>query len=97
PTTTNLLSLGGEFFLVECSPFTAWLLSRFGISIGDIRGIFVSHIHDDHVVDLYKFAWNGYHRIELITTAEIREQVLRKFSSLWGVSREAVDLAFRWR
>lgn len=97
PTTTNLLSLGGEFFLWDCSPFTAWILTRVGICLGDIHGIFVSHIHDDHVVDLYRFAWNGYRRMELITTAEIREQVLRKFSALWGVSREAVDEAFTWR
>jgi|GEM_PF-2461801 len=97
PTTTNLLSLGGEFFLWDCSPFTAWLLTRLGISIGDIRGIFVSHIHDDHVVDLYKFAWNGYRKIELITTVEVKEQVLRKFSALWGVDREAVESAFDWR
>jgi CRP-like cAMP-binding protein len=68
-----------------------------GISIGDIRGIFVSHIHDDHVVDLYRFAWNGYRRIELVTSAEVREQVLRKFSALWGVSRDEVDGAFIWR
>lgn len=97
PTTTNLLSLGGEFFLWDCSPFTAWMLTRLGISIGDVRGIFVSHIHDDHVVDLYKFAWNGYRRMEIITTPEVREQVLRKFSALWGVTRDAVDAAFEWR
>lgn len=97
PTTTNLLSLGGEFFLWDCSPFTAWILQRIGISIGDIRGIFVSHIHDDHVVDLYKFAWNGHRRIEIITSGEVKEQVLRKFSALWGVTRDAVEAAFEWR
>ncbi|MBI5494217.1 MAG: cyclic nucleotide-binding domain-containing protein [Deltaproteobacteria bacterium] len=97
PTTTNLLSLGGEFFLWDCSPFTAWLLNRLGISVGDIRGIFVSHIHDDHVVDLYRFAWNGYRKIEIITTPEVREQVLRKFSALWGVERAKLEDAFRWR
>ncbi len=97
PTTTNLLHLGGEFFLWDCSPFTAWLLNHLGCSVGDIRGIFVSHIHDDHVVDLYKFAWNGHRKIELITTAEVKEQVLRKFSALWGMPRDEVEDAFTWR
>jgi CRP-like cAMP-binding protein len=97
PTTTNLLGLGGAFFLWDCSPFTSWILDRLGISLDDIQGIFVSHIHDDHVVDLYRFAWNGHRLTELITTAEVREQVLRKFAALWGVTRRDVEEAFTWR
>ncbi len=47
-----LLQACGKIFLIDAGPGTCRQLSRYGIDVGSIDDIFISHFHVDHVNDL---------------------------------------------
>jgi hypothetical protein len=97
PSTSYLLYLNHERYLWDCAPFIGNMLEGAGISIYQIKGIFVSHIHDDHVIDIIRFMRHGKFRIEIITTAEIKECFIKKISVLTGLNKETILARFKWR
>ena len=40
------------FYLVDCGSGVGRQLSRAGLRLDDLRGVFVTHLHSDHVIDL---------------------------------------------
>lgn len=97
PSTSYLLYLNHERYLWDCAPFIENMLEATGVSIYQIKGIFVSHIHDDHVVDIIRFMRHGKFKLEIITTLEIKECFIKKISVLTGLSKATIIARFRWR
>jgi hypothetical protein len=97
PSTSYLLYLNHERYLWDCAPFIENMLEATGVSIFQIKGIFVSHIHDDHVVDIIRFMRHGKFKVEIITTHEIQECLIKKISVLTGLNKAAIVARFKWR
>lgn len=51
--SAQVLSVHGRLFLIDCGEGTQGRLLRCGISMMKIEGIFLSHIHGDHIFGLF--------------------------------------------
>jgi ribonuclease BN (tRNA processing enzyme) len=50
--TASVVMAGGQPYLVDCGYGAVRGLVEAGIRIVDVRNVFVSHLHDDHTLDL---------------------------------------------
>jgi len=82
PTTGIVLWVNSNGFLVDGPVGTSAYLRRLGIPKSDLRGIVVSHVHDDHctLIDMIL----SEQRVNIITTREIYESMLIKISCVLG-------------
>jgi len=96
PSTSYLLTLNGEHYLIDCSPYVHRTLEQFGIAIDQIKGLFISHVHDDHTGDLAAFATSG-HRTDLYTSREVWEALKIKLACILDTNEAAIEASFRFR
>jgi hypothetical protein len=82
PTTGIVLWVNSNGFLVDGPVGTSAYLRRLGIPKSDLRGVIVSHVHDDHctLIDMIL----SEQRVNIITTREIYESMLIKVSCVLG-------------
>ncbi|MFI7481221.1 MBL fold metallo-hydrolase [Kocuria sp. M1R5S2] len=52
------------FYLVDCGHGVGRRLSQSGLEISDLRGIFLTHLHSDHTVDLGSLAVFGLYELQ---------------------------------
>ena len=50
--TATLLETGGAYYLIDCGAPVEALMKNMGKSLDHVRGIFVTHMHEDHVASL---------------------------------------------
>lgn len=96
PSTSYLLTLNGQYYLIDCAPFTHKILEKLGIGIEQIKGIIISHIHDDHSGDLLTFA-QASRKIEIITTREIWESIRIKLACIMDQHESQIAKYFSFR
>lgn len=96
PSTSYLLTLNGEPYLIDCSPYVHRTLEHLGIALEQIRGIFISHIHDDHTGDLIAFA-QANRRVDVWTTPEVWACLTIKLAAILDVPEAAIASMFRYR
>jgi ribonuclease BN (tRNA processing enzyme) len=92
----TLILFGGRAYLVDCGNGTAGQLAKAGTRLSDLAGIFVTHNHSDHVIDvgsLLVLAWDGGldHPIHVYGPPPLRRIVDR------GIDAAAYDIAARRR
>jgi ribonuclease Z len=51
-TTSQVVNLNERLFLVDCGEAAQIQMKRFGIKVGRINHIFISHLHGDHIFGL---------------------------------------------
>lgn len=96
PSTSYLMTLNGEHYLIDCSPYVHRTLEHLGIAVDQIRGIFISHIHDDHTGDLIAFALAN-RRIDLWTTPEVWASLQIKLAAILDREEGEISAMFRFR
>ncbi|MEB3188485.1 MAG: cyclic nucleotide-binding domain-containing protein [bacterium] len=84
PSTSYLLTVHGDHYLIDTSPYVHRTLAHLGIAIEQVRGIFISHVHDDHTGDILAFA-GAKRRLTLYTTREVRAGLVHKLAALLDV------------
>ncbi|HBN08227.1 MAG TPA: hypothetical protein DD435_06160 [Cyanobacteria bacterium UBA8530] len=90
PSSSYLLTLNGDYYLIDCAPFTHRLLERLGISTEQIKGVVLTHVHDDHAGGLPAFLQQN-EKIELISTLEILASAKIKLAAVLGVEEEEIE------
>lgn len=55
--------VGDAFYLVDCGHGTGRRINEAGLSMKDLRGIFITHLHSDHTVDLGGLALFGLYEM----------------------------------
>ncbi len=88
PSTGLVLCVDGHHVLVDAIPYVDHLLRARGISINQISGVFLTHLHDDHC-NLFPLMQSP-HKLDLITTREIYEMALIKLAMGLGWKTDAV-------
>lgn len=96
PSTSYLMTLSGEHYLIDCSPYVHRTLERFGVGLEQIRGLFISHIHDDHTGDMMAFA-RPEEPIDLFTTREVWACLMIKLAAILDADEATVSGFFRFR
>ncbi len=57
----NLVSTNRSFILVDCGSGVTQRLKEAKVSSADIDALFLTHLHSDHVVDLYQLIISSWH------------------------------------
>lgn len=56
--------VGDAVYLVDCGQGAAAQLSRAGLSVASLRGVFLTHLHSDHTIDLASLTVFGFMNIK---------------------------------
>ncbi len=94
PSTGLVLCVDGHHLLIDAIPYVDCLLRARGISINQISGVFLTHLHDDHC-NLFPLML-APHKLDLITTREIYEMALIKLAMGLGWDTDAVREHFNF-
>ena len=57
----NLVSTSQSSILVDCGSGVTQRLKEARVSSADIDALFLTHLHSDHVVDLYQLIISSWH------------------------------------
>ncbi len=93
PSTSYLLTVHGDHYLIDTSPYVHRTLAHLGIAVDQVRGIFISHVHDDHTGDLLAFA-TAKRRLTLYTSREVKAGLVIKLAALLDVSIAEAERRF---
>ena len=58
---SNLVSTNNSYILVDCGSGVTQRLKEAKVSSADIDALFLTHLHSDHVVDLYQLIISSWH------------------------------------
>ncbi|WP_105566128.1 MBL fold metallo-hydrolase [Microbacterium halophytorum] len=57
------IQVGDEFYLVDCGHGVGRRINEAGLSLKNLRGVFITHLHSDHTVDLASLAIFGLYEM----------------------------------
>lgn len=87
PCTGSLLVRGEEYSLVDAGPNLSEGLQALGLSVNDLRRLFMTHCHDDHFVGLTALML-AERRLLFHAVPWVRASVEKKFQALTGLGPE---------
>ena len=94
---SSLVSYEGTNYLIDAGSGVTQRLSEAGIKPGEIDYFFITHLHSDHIVDLYQLFISGWH-----TGRETRFKVFgpkglkSHFDKIFEAYKEELDLRKEW-
>ena len=94
---SSLVSYAGTNYLIDAGSGVTQRLSEVGIKPGEIDYFFITHLHSDHIVDLYQLFISGWH-----TGRETKFKVFgpkglkRHFDKIFEAYKEELDLRKEW-
>jgi len=94
PSTGLALCTNGHYLLIDAIPYVDHHLQARGISMNEVMGIYLTHLHDDHC-NLFPLM-RAARRLDLITTREIYAMALRKLAMGLGWCDAAIAEHFRF-
>jgi len=59
--SANLIQVNGAYYLFDCGGDVECKIKNLGIPFDDIRAVFISHMHEDHVCTLSSIVKRFYH------------------------------------
>jgi hemerythrin len=100
PCMGSMIVFQGRIYLVDAGPNITYSLTALGIGINEVKGVFVTHAHDDHFAGLTSLTRSD-HRIAFYAAPLVRASVVKKYVALTGGREsdfnryfETRDLAF---
>lgn len=96
PCMGSLVVYRGEFWLIDAGPHVRESLAALGLGVDDLRGVFITHAHDDHVVGLTALL-HAERRIQFLAVPWVRATVQEKLHALAGLDEEAFRQTFELR
>ena len=94
---SSLVSYEGKNYLIDAGSGVTQRLSEAGIKPGEIDYFFITHLHSDHIVDLYQLFISGWH-----TGRESKFKVFgpkglkSHFDKIFEAYKEELDLRKEW-
>ncbi|MBN1520358.1 MAG: MBL fold metallo-hydrolase [Spirochaetales bacterium] len=96
PCMSSLVIHRGQAYLVDAGPNIEESLDAVGIGVGGLRGIFHTHVHDDHFVGLTALM-RAERRLRYYATPEVRRSAQAKLRALVGMEEREFPLFFEPR
>jgi len=93
PCMASVLHHEGKTYLIDAGPNVLNNISKLGIGLSEIEGIFLSHIHDDHFAGITDLL-NVEHKLKLFTPKLIKETARRKLNALFDSEIDLLEVAF---
>ena len=94
---SSLVAYEGTNYLIDAGSGVTQRLSEAGIKPGEIDYFFITHLHSDHIVDLYQLFISGWH-----TGRETKFKVFgpkglkSHFDKIFEAYKEELDLRKEW-
>ncbi len=93
PCMSSIISVKGNLYLVDAGPNISNSLKHLGIHPSEIKGVFISHIHDDHFAGITELICNE-NKVTIIAATPIILSAKKKLSALTGISEKALEYFF---
>ncbi len=93
PCMASILTVGADKYLIDAGPHIADSLRALNIRVEDLKGIFMTHAHDDHFVGLTSLV-ACEKKPKLFTTPPVYSSVMRKFCAVAGVDKASFRQMF---
>lgn len=71
PCMSSIISAEGKYYLIDAGPNVLEALEKFGISLSEVEGVFMTHAHDDHFNGLTGLI-RSQKRLKLYTSKLVR-------------------------
>ncbi|OGG95321.1 MAG: hypothetical protein A2508_06360 [Candidatus Lambdaproteobacteria bacterium RIFOXYD12_FULL_49_8] len=84
PANGSLIRVDGKWYLWDCPAYLRQHLKAIGLDFSDIEGIFVSHVHEDHL-DIIETIEKGK-KVKIFSSPEIFHCMLLKLKANLGCS-----------
>ena len=75
----NLISTKKTKILVDCGSGITQRLNQAKVSLADIDALFLTHLHSDHVVDLYQLIISSWHSYRITSWRVFGPKGTKKF------------------
>lgn len=75
----------GDWYLVDAGPDIEGSLKAVGLGLSDLKGIFHTHVHDDHFIGLAAL-FRGPRRLRYYAVPWVRAAAAKKLSALAGIA-----------
>jgi len=95
PSLSSVVQFDGCFFLIDAGPYITKILKSVGIKPNKLAGIFITHVHDDHIAGLFELA-NKACPTTLFATPVVRSTILKKLAALLSVTEKEVGTYFNF-
>jgi hemerythrin len=93
PCMASIIHYEGKTYLIDAGPNILSNLTRAGVGISEIEGIFLTHMHDDHFAGITDML-NVEKKLKLFTTSLIRKTVEKKLQALFHSEFDLLNIAF---
>ena len=94
---SSLVSYEGTNYLIDAGSGVTQRLSEAGIKPGEIDYFFITHLHSDHIVDLYQLFISGWHTGRETKFKVIGPRGLKShFDKIFEAYKEELDLRKEW-
>jgi len=94
PCMASVIFCKNRIYLIDAGPNILNNLSRLGIGLSEIDGIFLSHIHDDHFAGITELL-NVEHKLNFYATKLIRHTAEKKLKALMNSDQDLLHVAFK--
>ncbi len=88
---SNLISTKKAKILVDCGSGVTQRLDQLNISSADIDALFLTHLHSDHVIDLYQLIISSWHSYRLspwkVYGPKGTKNFIKKIMDAWKIER----------
>ncbi|NIZ47375.1 cyclic nucleotide-binding domain-containing protein [Entomospira nematocerorum] len=81
PCMSSVICAEGRYYLIDAGPNVLEALEKFGISLSEVEGVFMTHAHDDHFNGLTGLM-RSQKRMKLFTSKVVRVSIMRKLMAL---------------
>lgn len=93
PSMSSILIFQGEYYLVDAPTNIRYILQRLSISLTEVKGIFMTHCHDDHFAGLASLIHSDS-RIKILATPLVMASIRKKMAALIGQDEQFLNLLF---
>ncbi|NIZ19304.1 MBL fold metallo-hydrolase [Entomospira culicis] len=93
PCMSSIISAEGKYYLIDAGPNVLEALEKFGISLSEVEGVFMTHAHDDHFNGLTGLI-RSQKRLKLYTSKLVRVSLMRKLMALLNFDEDVFSKFF---
>ena len=93
PSMSSILIFQGKIYLIDACPNLDKVLIALGIGVGEIEGIFHTHVHDDHFNGLITLLKSNK-KIKYFSSKLVRESMTKKLLALLNLEENKFENYF---
>jgi hemerythrin len=93
PCMSSIICAEGKYYLIDAGPNVLEGLTKLGISISEVEGVFLTHAHDDHFNGLTGLI-RSQKRLKFFASPVVRVSVMRKLVALLNFSESLFSSFF---